>query len=77
MIQVQGNGFGELFDETFGEQEIPNVSYNQSSTNEEENLTATNGGCSFSSAGMMESSHAINPSRKRSRTHYEGFGWDM
>ncbi|XWS76789.1 hypothetical protein CRYUN_Cryun01aG0208000 [Craigia yunnanensis] len=74
---VQANGFGGLFDETFREQEIPNASYNQSSTNEEENLTATNGGCSLSSAGMMESSYAINPSRKRPRTHYGGLGWDM
>ena len=73
MIQVQGNGFRGLFDdwmsadEIFQEIEIPNASYNQSSTNEEQNLTATNGGLSFE--GTMESPHAINPSRKRPRTH--------
>ncbi|XVE77358.1 hypothetical protein DITRI_Ditri13aG0056000 [Diplodiscus trichospermus] len=79
---VQGNGLGQLFDECiswisadpFKELEIPNASGNQSSTNEEESPTAAIGGCSLSFAGMMESSHAINPSRKRSRTDYEGFG---
>ncbi|XP_022759627.1 NAC domain-containing protein 5-like [Durio zibethinus] len=81
--EVQGNGFRQSFDdwnsggEIFGAQEIPNASDIQFSTNEQQNISAANGGSSLSFAGMMESPHAINPARKRPRTGYEGFGCDM
>ncbi|KAL4309424.1 hypothetical protein GQ457_01G054620 [Hibiscus cannabinus] len=63
LSEVQGNRFGELFDEwisveEFGGHGLPNVGGN-------------NGGISLSFAGTG-SPHALNPSRKRSRTNYEG-----
>ncbi|XP_022757650.1 NAC domain-containing protein 45-like [Durio zibethinus] len=81
--EVQGNGFRQSFDnwnsegETFEAQEIPNASDDQSSTNEEQNISAANGGSSVNFVGMMESTHSINPARKRPRTDYEGFGCDL
>ncbi|KAK8693683.1 hypothetical protein V6N13_071255 [Hibiscus sabdariffa] len=53
---VQGNSYGEMFDDY---QQIPEAFDNPSSIN------------SLSCVGMMESAHAINISRKRSRTGYE------
>ncbi|XWS31953.1 hypothetical protein CRYUN_Cryun23aG0119700 [Craigia yunnanensis] len=75
--EVQGNGFRGLFDdwisEIFQEIEIPNASYNQSSTNEEQNLTATNGCLSFE--GTVESPRDINPSRKSINSNSDIVGY--
>lgn len=58
LSEVQGNRFGQLFDDWISfEEEIPSFCSN---TNEEQNLTAINGSFSFS--------FTMNTSRKRSRT---------
>ncbi|KAK8478275.1 hypothetical protein V6N13_028133 [Hibiscus sabdariffa] len=70
LSEVQGNRFGELFDEwisveEFGEHGLPN---------EGQNVGGNIGGISLSFADMIGtgSPHALNSSRKRSRTNYEG-----
>ncbi|KAK8588123.1 hypothetical protein V6N13_087070 [Hibiscus sabdariffa] len=71
--KVLGNSCGQVLDDWISG--YLNAFENQpSSIHEEQNLTALN---NLSCADMMESPQAINLSRKRSRTVYEGFDFDM
>ncbi|KAL4355568.1 hypothetical protein GQ457_06G030960 [Hibiscus cannabinus] len=70
---VKGNSCGQVLDDWISG--YLNAFEDQpSSIHEEQNLTALN---NLSCADMMESPHAINLSRKKSRTVYEGFDFDM
>ncbi|KAK8711413.1 hypothetical protein V6N13_146695 [Hibiscus sabdariffa] len=73
LAEVKGNSCGQVLDDWISE--YLNAFEDQpSSIHEEQNLTALN---NLSCADMMESPQAINLSRKKSRTVYEGFDFDM
>ncbi|GMI66712.1 hypothetical protein HRI_000340500 [Hibiscus trionum] len=74
--EVQGNSNGQMFDDMMSEdRKIHDAFDNQSGINEEQHLTAIGSDRSLCCAGVTESAHAINISRKRSRTGYEDLVW--
>ncbi|KAE8697993.1 histidine-containing phosphotransfer protein 1-like [Hibiscus syriacus] len=78
---VQGNSCGQMFDDwplDYRMSEDGNTwdaFDNQTSINEEQNLTGIDSERSLCCAGILDSPHAVNMSRKRLRTDYEDLVW--
>ncbi|KAE8681694.1 histidine-containing phosphotransfer protein 1-like [Hibiscus syriacus] len=76
--EVQGNSCGQTFDDwtldagISEDRKTPDAFDNQPSINEEQHLTCIDSLCC---AGMMNSPHAVNMSRKRLRTDDEDLVW--